>query len=653
MREIVSRYISRRISRRGFVNRLLGIGLSVASAHAFLDPLEASELAGRSELNLSDDHYEGTGGTLVIQQAKAAGTEYLFTNPGSLETGLFDAVVDNQGLELIMGLHEGIVVSMADGYAKVSLKPGFVNVHANVGTAQMAGQLYNASCDGTPLVVTAGLVDNEAWTDNYILAARPGYDEKDINRQSTKISWEARQAASLPLMLRRAFKVATTEPGGPVFLAMSGQALSSSAKAQILPAERFLFRERVRPEIASVQEAARMLVEAKRPVLVTGDEIWKSGAQAETLALSEQLGLGVYDLRTAYSNFPIQHPHYLGSQSGGTGNGLLLDGFNTEFMKLELAQQGVDLIVLAGSRDFGGPAVPVAPEVPEGARIMRIGFDTADMGRNYSTDLALIGDMRESLMDLHAAVESLIVKGRLTDLASTRSEELRAITSAKRAQAETLMRANLGQNPMHPDELGEVMARTIDRNAIVVTESFTAKHGAFSFGFREQEQMRLGNTGGCIGWGIGAAIGAKLAAPDRQVVCSIGDGSVMYSSPGFWTQARYGIPVITVIWNNRSYQVVRWAQHAYKGRIASAEHYLGMYLGDPDIDFVKLADGQGVKGERVTAVSELEPALRRGINATRDGKPYVVEVVVARYGAGAASTWHEAFNLAGQRKRQV
>ena len=197
------------------------------------------------------------------------------------------------------------------------------------------------------------------------------------------------------------------------------------------------------------------------------------------------------------------------------------------------------------------------------------------------------------------------------------------------------------------------MARTIDRDAIVVSENLTGRYDSFPFGFRENEPAWIGNTGSSLGWGIGASIGAKLAAPDRQVICSIGDGSVMYSASGFWTQARYGIPVLTVVWNNHNYQTVRFAYHSYKGRMAETGRYEGMYLGDPNIDFVRLAQSQGVGGEKVERADQLEAALQRGIAATRDGKPYLVEAVISRYGGGAESTWHEKFNLAERRKRRV
>ncbi|MGH9719494.1 MAG: thiamine pyrophosphate-dependent enzyme, partial [Bryobacteraceae bacterium] len=232
-------------------------------------------------------------------------------------------------------------------------------------------------------------------------------------------------------------------------------------------------------------------------------------------------------------------------------------------------------------------------------------------------------------------------------------EEIRTTTAAARKKAEAAARQNFGRSPIHPDEIGDIMARTLDKDSIIVSENLTARYASFPFGFREGEPMWLANTGAGLGWGIGAATGAKLAAPDRPVVCSIGDGSVMYSASGLWTQVRYGIPVLTVVWNNQNYQTVRQAYHGYAGRMASSGHYAGMYLGDPDIDFVKLGESQGVRGEKVSAPADLAPALKRGMAATRDGKPYLVEVATARYGGGAESSWHESFNLAERRKRKV
>src|SRR6266852_3993783 len=253
MQELVHRFLGHGLSRRGLMKKLSGLGLGLAAAQAVLEPLEALEEAGKGLPVPGTTTMTGTGGETVMAQAKAAGAEYLFTNPGSFEVGFFDAQ-PSSGIPLIMGLHEGIVISMADGYHRVSGKPAFVNVHVVAGTAQMAGQLYNASRDGSALVITAGLNDNELWSDDVTLGPRPGFDQKEIVRQFTKISWEARNAESLPVLLRRAFKVAATEPGGPVYLAMAQYALETKGiKAQILPAERFLLRARVRPSASAVE----------------------------------------------------------------------------------------------------------------------------------------------------------------------------------------------------------------------------------------------------------------------------------------------------------------------------------------------------------------------------------------------------------------
>ncbi len=635
MRELVHQYMGQGLSRRGFLKSMTALGFSAAAAEAVLQPVEASEQAGKGLDVAGAITLKGTGGELVVRQAKEAGVEYMFTNPGSFEVGLFDAFVDTPGMQHIMGLHEGIVISMADGYHRVSQKPGFVNLHVIAGTAQAGGQLFNASRNGSSLVVTAGLNDNELWTDDAGLAPRPGFNQKEINRQFTKISWECRHPQTLPLMLRRAFKVAASEPWGPTYLAMASYALEAKdVEGYILPGDRFMIRGRVHADQDTIEEVARMLVDARRPLLVVGDEVWKSGAQQEVVSLSEALGIGASHYSPAFRNFPTQHPHWLGSWD-----------VDADWV------QGADLILAVGSRDFGGRAIPDKPEVPLDVPVVRIGVDTSPMSRNYQTDVAVLSDVKVGLTDLLAAVESRLTKERMASLAESRSSELKRITADTRAKEEKEMRANLGKHPMHPDELGAVLAKTVAPDAIMVHESLTARYPNLPFGFRPGETVYLNNSSHSLGWAVGAATGAKLAAPDQMVLCSIGDGALMYSSSGFWSQARYGIPVLTVVWNNHDYQTVRGAYYRYQGKMAKNGHYVGMYLGDPDIDFVGLAKSQGVPGEKVERSDQLEAALKRGAEATRGGSPYLIDVEVARYGGGAESTWHQKFNLAEKQKK--
>ena len=218
MKELVYQFLEGHLSRRGFIQALTALGVSSAGVTGTVRALEAVTPSKGGGPGSAARTMSGTGGELMVEQMKAAGVKYLFTNPGSFEVGFFDAFLD-QPMQLIMGLHEGIVISMADGYHKASGEPAFVNVHVIAGTAQSAGQLYNSSRDGSALVVTAGLLDNERTDDELMLAPRPGFDQKDVNRQFTKISWETRDPAAIPVMLRRAFKVATTPPGGTAWAA--------------------------------------------------------------------------------------------------------------------------------------------------------------------------------------------------------------------------------------------------------------------------------------------------------------------------------------------------------------------------------------------------------------------------------------------------
>ena len=636
MRDLLRDYFDGRLSRRGFFSRLVATGLTAAAARSVLEAADfgSSDAASAG----APDLVSGTGGDLLVEQVKAAGTRYVFTNPGSLEVGFFDALTDRPELQVIVGLHEGLVVSMADGYHKATLQPAFVNVHAAVGTAQMAGQLYNAHHDGSALVVTAGLNDGTIYSDDMALAPARGFAQADINRQFTKISWEVRNGASTALAMRRAYKVAATAPGGPVYVAVSRNALQEAVKGEVWPKEAFLIEAKPRPAVDQVQALARMLVETKRPVVIVGDEIWKAGAAAETIALCETLGVAMTGSgMTAFQYLSVAHPQYVG-------------GRYTDERPYPFGS--ADLVVQLGTRDLGGGAIPERPPVNPVANFAAVGLDTNMLGRTQPMDLAVVGDVGQTIRDLTDAVTSLVTKDRLAKIRDERLALVRPPIAAAAAARLDRARKTFEQSPIHPDRLGYELEQGLDKNAIVVTENLpglAGKNDFLRFGHRPDDKLGLATAGSSLGWGPGAALGVKLGAPDRQVVLSIGDGSMMYSASGFWSFARYQVPVLTIVWNNRNYQTVRGAYHRYDKRMAATGHYHGVYLGDPDIDFVKLAESQGVRGQRVTSAGEIAAALKKGAAEVRSGNPYLLEFVVACIGGGAESAWHQKFTAAGMR----
>ena len=652
MRELVAQLLDNRLSRRGFITSMAAAGFTAAAIDGIIDELEAAELPGDGSSGAYST-VTGNGGELWIEQLKASGVEYLFTNPGSTETGFFDAFIDTPGIQLINGLHEGIVISMADGYASVSGKTAFVNVHAMVGTAQMCGQLYNAHKSKAPMVVTAGMADNSVFSDYVGLGAKPGTNQADVTRQFTKISWNIREPGSIPPALRRAFKVAGTPPGGPVYLAVATYAQGSkTATAQIVKQSKFNVAMRPRPDAQRIEQVARRLIEGDQPLFITSDDLYRSNAIEGAVGLVEMLGVPILDPGSSSSNsgFPSWHSLYWDNKAFSRGRGDGRDPFEQYDVIVGL---GADEFTAAGARGEEAPVeIGRAPQAWKAA----IGVDVDMMSRTVPIDLSIIADPGAAIEDLRDAINSLVTSDRLNKIKAERIERMTPRIAAYRADVEDEAKRSFGKTPMHPHELAALIERALDKDAITVNESlshdFAMRHNAIQR-FGGNEKRRISSGGGSLGWGIGAAIGAKIGEPNRQVVLNIGDGSTMYSSSGFWTMARYSVPVLTIVWNNRNYQTVRHAYARYNGKMARSGHYAGMYLGDPDIDFIGLAKSQGVDGERAGSAEEFSQALTRGIAATRSGEPYVVEVMVSRIGGGADSTWYQAFSLADTRTRMV
>ena len=175
------------------------------------------------------------------------------------------------------------------------------------------------------------------------------------------------------------------------------------------------------------------------------------------------------------------------------------------------------------------------------------------------------------------------------------------------------------------------------------------------FSFGPGEKSKIGKTtGSALGWGIGAAIGVQLARPDRQVVALQGDGGFMFGqAETLWTMARYEVPLLVVILNNRSYNGPRNKILMTGGAQAEANQDMSCYLGSPDVDFAKVAAGFGVRGETVDKPGQVEAAIRRGLQQTRDGRPYLIDAVIGRTGLGADSTWFPRFSVAAERRNKA
>lgn len=561
----------------------------------------------------------GTGGELLMHQLVAQGVEYAFTNTGSAEAGFFDAFLTVPGVQPVLLLAESLVLSAADGYAKASNRPAFVNVHLAAGTRQGSCQLQNAYFDGSPMVVTAALRDTGSFGDHNTLGASSGFSQMGAVQDITKKRWEVIDARGIPMATRRAFKEATTMPTGPVYLAFSSPALDARDVEGVIRAAGPLEMAQV-PNGPTIEKMHDALLNAARPLLVVGPDVRSAAAQREVLELSENYALptavGFYD----YGAFPLKHPNYIG----------MIDN---------IPEDGYDVVCCVGYRQ-NTRAGPKDEKFGDAEIIIGIGHDPALMGNTFALDLDVWGNVRHTLTALNA-----LWKPDHSNLAhiQRRKQDLAAHSRARLAKQAEQTAELSGSKPIHPLRLGDAMVRNLAENTLLVSENFRAADHLMPFGYGDNDWRMVRTYGGGLGYGLGAAVGAQLGAPDRPVTLSIGDGSVMYSASGFWTMARYGLPILTVVWNNMQYQTVRTNFASWGGNMKAQNRYPETFLGDPAIDFVMLAKAQGIDGMHVHEPGELDAALTRGRDAQAAGEPFVLDVHIANVGAGADQSWYMAY----------
>jgi len=570
----------------------------------------------------------GTGGMLLIQTLKDAGVEYLFTNPGSAETGIFAALSEDQDQKLIVGKHEGLVAAMADGYHRISGKVGVIIAHVMGGSYQLAGQLFNAQVAGSSLLVIAGDWASEIQ-DYRGLAPFPGLTQAESMRPITKDARAAYQVAANPAAITvataRALREATTPPTGPVYLSISAELLlREGLEAQIGEAAGYQI-ERPGPARATTIEAiARRLGEAKCPVLMFGDDVWREGGQAEAVRLAETLEAPAFSSRQIFANFPTRHPLYCGMYPA-----------SQDFEKVTGLKP--DLIFMVGCQGVhGSVAEPF---------VIQIGPNPVLMGRHYPLDIAAQCEVPETLRGITAALTRL--HGDKVATWPRQRSKVREYAKLLISREEDLVREHEHDAIVHPSVLEASLAQVLPKNTVMVQESSTARTTLLPFSKDAMHWTRSG--GGSLGFGVGASIGAKIAAGrERPVMLHLGDGALTYSAAGFWTMARYNTAVLTVISNNETYQVVRtnWAREVPDSKMVHTGKYPGLYLDAPATDYAALARSQGVEGETVKTLKDLEPALKRGVDrTTRENKPYVIDVKVAREGVGADSTWYQDWKM--------
>ena len=274
------------------------------------------------------------------------------------------------------------------------------------------------------------------------------------------------------------------------------------------------------------------------------------------------------------------------------------------------------------------------PVLPRHWKLIHASLDGESIGKVYPTDVALLGDVKETASALVEAVKQRLTPSVKAEI-NRRYEETKAFTEKLTQARAQFARRNWDTVPISWARVAYELNEGLDKDAVLVNEFGSAKDAAYSaFRFGDGEKSAMGRTmGSALGWSMGGALGVKLGLPDRQVCCMLGDGALMFGQlEALWSAARHEIPVIFVVFNNRSYNETRLRQLSGGGKMAQAKKDLVNYLGNPDVDFARAAEAFGVKGEVVKNPGDLKAAIKRAVTVTRDGAPYLLDVLVERTG---------------------
>ncbi len=535
---------------------------------------------------------------------EAADVQYVFGNPGTTEQGFLAALSDRPRLSYMLALHETVAVAMADGYARASGRVGFVNLHVTGGVANGLSQLYNAHYGRSPLVVTAGQSSTRHMIDEPLLSS----DLVAMARQFTKWSWELRHPNDAVTALRRALKLVLQPPTGPVFLSLPIDLLDEHCDTKVGGEEFTSWSSESTPNKGAVGFAAELVIKAKNPVILCGDDVARSNASAYLVDLAETTGASVYAVAQSDLSFPNDHP-------------LFARTLNVNSRKTIELLADADLIIAIGTPLFSQFIDVGEALLPPGVPVVHLDQSGWEAAKNTPVQVAIVGGLQSSCRDLRSAVIAL-AGPEYEGAAQQRRDAAVVRRNGMRSRLEKRLSAT-DSGAINPLELMVALRDAAPPDTIICDEAATttgALHQVFAF---SRPGSLFGARGGALGWGIPGALGVQLAQPSAPVIAVVGDGAAQYSIQALWTAAHYGLPVKVVVCNNRSYDILKVNMTEYLGEGTRSSQFLGMDLVSPEIDWVSLSTAYGVPARRVDTRSDLRSVL--GEMIASDG-PRLVDV---------------------------
>jgi acetolactate synthase-1/2/3 large subunit len=541
-----------------------------------------------------------------LELLAARGVDYFFGNGGTDFAPIVEAYAKRFSQEQMLPKpipvpHEITAVAMAHGYTMVTGKPQVVMVHTIPGTANATSGIINAARSNTPMLFSAGRTpltegDLSGSRDGGIHWAQESFDQGSMVREWVKWDYELRSDSDVEGVVDRALALTQSEPAGPVYLTLPREVLGKRI-------EEFQYADQPRmapagermPSPALIEQTAKVLASAKSPMLVTRASGRDPGAVATLVALAETLGMPVFESGLSFVNFPQNHPLH----AGGDVASALADA---------------DAVIVM---EVDAPWTPKRTGPRDDATVIAIGEDPLFSRypiRGYRADLTLAGSPKLTLAALTEAVKRIGVDAGAVKERTAKWAEARQ----KRAEA-TDARAEAGRNdiPISKAYFSRELGKHLNDDTILLSElgidlsqvAFTSPGATYGI-----------SPAGSLGWAVGAALGAKLAAPDKTVVCAVGDGSYIFGSgtAGHIVSQAQDLPVLYIVWNNGIWNAVKSSARNMNpnGYAAKTDTWAVTTLSQA-FNYEMICQASGGYGERVEDPAEVPGAIERALHAVQ------------------------------------
>lgn len=536
------------------------------------------------------------GGEMLVRALEREGVHEIFALHGGHLDAIFKACLEHD-LRVIDTRHEQAAAHMADGWARTTGRPGVAMVTAGPGVTDAVTGVANAYLDAIPMILIGGrspLLDDET------LPLQGGIDQVALMRPITKWARSVTHTERIPEYLAMAFRQAVSGRPGPVFLELPIDVLFARVEEEKVPfPENYRPKSPAGPSREALAQALKWFSEAQRPAILAGGGVWFAQALTELREFAELTHTPVLANAKARGVISEEHPLCFGAF-----------GAIHPAAHARRGNQSADLVLLLGTR-IGLATGGRNSLIPPDARVIQVDIEPEEIGRGRSIELGIVSDCGEFLRQALAAGRDIKFGGHEAWI-----EQLTAMRAGQRAKWDEAIKT---ESPIHPARMAREVANALEPSAIIAADGGeTAAWMANAFKARQPGTFLSHGYLGCLGIGLPFALSAKIAHPDRQVVCVIGDGSVGLNFSEFDTAVRHNLPITVVVNNDMQWGMSKHGQVLAWG----AGNTIGTELGV--VHYERAAQGLGAHGEFVDRAGEIAPALER---AFRSGRPACVNIM--------------------------